>query len=69
MSLTMTILGFRSPLDGNFLGTLWMLESCLFVGKKVLEQVLITFVRRMAYGKSLNLLVIVPFFASRLSVT
>lgn len=46
-----------------------MLESCLFVGKKVLEQVLITFVRRMAYGKSLNLLVIVPFFASRLSVT
>lgn len=39
-----------------------MLENCLFVGKKVLEQVLITFVRKMAYGKYLNLLVILAFF-------
>lgn len=30
-----------------------MLGSCQFVGKKVLVQVLIIFVRRMAYGNSL----------------
>ena len=47
----MELLGFRSLQDGNILGILWMLISCQFVGKRVLEQVLITFVRRMASGK------------------
>ncbi|KAL3521477.1 hypothetical protein ACH5RR_019626 [Cinchona calisaya] len=40
----------RCPLVGNFLEILWMLENCQFVGKKVLELVLITFVKKMAYG-------------------
>ena len=31
-----------------------MLGSCPFVGKRVLEQVLITFVRKMAYGNCLH---------------
>ena len=43
-----------------------MLENCLFVGKKVSEQVLIIFVRRMAYGKYLNLLVIVAFLCPQM---
>lgn len=34
-----------------------MLGSCQFVGKKVLVQALIIFVRRMAYGNSLYELV------------
>ncbi|RYR37561.1 hypothetical protein Ahy_A09g042435 isoform C [Arachis hypogaea] len=37
-----------SPLVGNFLGILWMLGSYQFAGKRVLEQALTTFVRRMA---------------------
>jgi len=52
--LTIFYLGFRSLLVGNFLGISWMPENCQFVVKKVLELVLITFVRRMAYGKCLR---------------
>jgi len=43
--------GFRSPLVGNFLGILWMLGICQFAGKRVLEQGLTTFVRKMASGR------------------
>lgn len=40
----------RCPLVGSSLGILWMLESCRFVGKRALERVLITSVRKMAFG-------------------
>jgi hypothetical protein len=44
-------LGCRFPLVGSFLGILWMLGICRFAGKRVLEQVLTTFVRRTESGK------------------
>lgn len=51
----MPIPGCRSLLDGNSSAILWMQGSCLYAVKKVLEQDLITSVRKMAYGKALIL--------------
>lgn len=42
---------YRFLLDGNSLGILWMQGGYLYVGKKVLEQVLIISGRKMGYGK------------------